>query len=75
MGAVNLCQGLSTWVVFIKFCVVGGSSAHLGIFSSIPGLNLLDASPLHMTTKKKKKMFPDITQCSSGAKLSPVENL
>ena len=27
MGAVNLCQGLSTWVVFIKFCVVGPSLA------------------------------------------------
>ena len=39
----------------IKFCVVGGSSAHLGIFSSIPGLNLLDASPLHYDNQKKKK--------------------
>ena len=58
----------------IKFCVVGGSSAHLGIFSSIPGLNLLDASPLHYDNQKKK-MFPDITQCPPGAKLSPVENM
>lgn len=75
MSTVNLCQGLWTWVVFIKFCVVGGSSVHLGIFSSILGLNLLDASPLHYDNQKKKNKSPDITQCVPGAKLSLVENL
>lgn len=68
MGAGNLCQCLWTWVVFIKFCVVGGPAAHLGIFSSIPGLSLLDSSPLHYDNEKKK-ISPDITQCPPGAYL------